>query len=46
MIGVANQKNAGPKVTLEAVLRFNGGELIARGNDTTIKDNQVILAWR
>jgi len=46
MIGVANQQNLRPKVRFERVLRFDDGEIIAGGNDATIKDNEVIISGR
>lgn len=46
VIVVSNEKNFGPKVSVERVLGFHGGEVVAGGDDTTIKDNQLVFAWR
>ena len=43
MIVVADEKNFGPEVFVEGVLGFDGGQIIAGGNDAAVQDNQVAI---
>ena len=43
---VANEKNSCPKIFIERVLGFNGGEIIAGGNDAAVQDDEVTFVRR
>jgi hypothetical protein len=43
VIGITNEENSCPKVLLQFVLSFDGCEVVTCGNDTAVKDQEVIL---
>ena len=45
MIVVSDEKNLGPEILIERVLGFNGGQVVAGGDDATIEDDKIAFAW-
>ena len=44
MILVADEKNLGPEIRLQAVLGFDHREVIAGGNDAAIENDEIVFA--
>ena len=45
MVFEADQEYFGPKILIQRVLSFHHGEIIARGDDATVKHDQVVFPW-
>ena len=45
MILESNQKDFGPKVSVQGVLRFDHCQIIAGGNNAAVEHNQIVFAW-
>jgi hypothetical protein len=44
MILVTDEKNFRPEIGLQAVLRFDDGQIIAGRNDAAVKDNEIVFS--
>ena len=44
VIVVANEKNFRPKIFIEAVLRFDGGQIIASRDNAAVEHNKIVFA--
>ena len=44
MIVEPNQKNLGPEISIERVLRLDDREIVARRNNATVEDDEIIFS--
>jgi hypothetical protein len=44
MIVEPNKKDFGPEIPIKGVLRFHDGEIVARGNDAAVENDEIIFS--